>query len=226
MVEKSDYLIILSPDNPEHHERLGRIPLMSGKPVYMDKTFSPDLDSGKRMFELADKYDTPLFSSSALRFSKELSGFPNDIVNREILEYIATIGPGSYDNYSVHQYEMIVSMMGTGAQRIKSLSSDHGKLLVIDYEKGRQASLSQMPHAPFQVHLQMNDGAGIWIPECTEMFTRLIDSVLEFFETSIPPVPTVETLEIMALIDAGRKALEQRDIWVKVEQVMQANLTS
>ncbi len=77
VVEKSDYLIVLAPDHPEHHERLGKIPLMSGKPVYMDKTFSPDVETGKRMFELAEQYHTPLtplFSSSALRFSKRACG--------------------------------------------------------------------------------------------------------------------------------------------------------
>src|SRR5690625_2397159 len=52
LVEKSDYLIVFSPDHPEHHERLGELALQSGKPVYMDKTFSPDLEAGKRMFAL------------------------------------------------------------------------------------------------------------------------------------------------------------------------------
>ncbi|MEK3888785.1 hypothetical protein [Bacillus sp. FSL K6-3431] len=45
LVEKSDCIMVLSPDHPEHHERLARLPLMSGKPVYIDKTFSPDLAS-------------------------------------------------------------------------------------------------------------------------------------------------------------------------------------
>lgn len=216
LVKKSDYIVVLSPDHPEHHERLARLPLMSGKPVYMDKTFSVNLESGIRMFELADKYDTPLFSSSALRFAKELSDYPNDEVNRETLEYIATTGPGIYDNYSVHQYEMIVSQMGPGAKRIKSLSSSNSTLLVIEYEDGRQASFTQMQHAPFQVNLQLKNGQGVWIPECTDMFTRMINAILDFFETSIPPVPKEETLEIMALIDAGEKALENRDKWISV----------
>ncbi|MEK3888013.1 Gfo/Idh/MocA family oxidoreductase [Bacillus sp. FSL K6-3431] len=217
LVEKSDYIVVLSPDHPEHHERLARLPLMSGKPVYMDKTFSSNLDSGIRMFELANKHDTPLFSSSALRFAKELSDYPNDSVHREALEYIATTGPGTYDNYSVHQYEMIVSQMGPGSKQIKSLSSNNSSLLVIEYDDGRQASFSQMQHAPFQVNLQFKNGQGVWIQECTDMFTRLIDSILVFFETGIPPVPKEETLEIIALIDAGKKALENRDTWIRIK---------
>jgi|GEM_PF-5027977 len=86
LVEKSDYIIELSPDHPEHHEKLARIPLMSDKPVYVDKIFSPDLKSGMRMFELAGQFRTPMFSSSALRFAKELAGYPDAKVNRESLE--------------------------------------------------------------------------------------------------------------------------------------------
>ena len=88
LVEKSDYIIVLSPDNPEHHERLSRIPLMSGKPVYIDKTFSPDLAAGARIFELAQKHGTPMFSTSALRFAEELAVYPNNMVNRDTLDLL------------------------------------------------------------------------------------------------------------------------------------------
>jgi hypothetical protein len=42
--------------------------------------------------------------------------------------------------------------------------------------------------------------------------------MLDFFETGKPAAPKEETLAIMALIEAGRKALTSYDTWVKVEQ--------
>jgi hypothetical protein len=216
LVEKSDYIIVLSPDNPEHHERLARIPLMSGKPVYVDKTFSPDLASGARMFELAGKYGTPMFSSSALRFASELSGYPDDKVNGENLEFVAAMGPGAFENYSVHQLEMIVSMMGPGAKRVKSLSSESGRLLVIEYADGRRASMTQMQEAPFQLVMQLKDGSGVLVNECSDIFPRLINAMLDFFESGKPPVPKEETLEIMAIREAGEKALKCYDMWIEL----------
>jgi hypothetical protein len=218
LVEKSDYIIVLSPDHPEHHEKLARIPLMSGKPVYVDKTFSPDLKSGIRMFELAGQFRTPMFSSSALRFTKELAGYPDAKVNRESLEFVATLGPGTYENYSVHQLEMIVVLLGPGATRVKSLSSEHGRLLAIEYPGGRRASMLQMPAAPFQLSLQLQNGEAVFISECSDIFTRMIHAMLDFFETGQPAAPKEETLAIMALIEAGRKALLSYDTWVRVEQ--------
>lgn len=217
IVEKSDYLIVLAPDHPETHERLSKLALMSQKPVYIDKTFSPDVKTGIRMFDLAEKHQTPMFSSSALRYAEEFADYPNEKVNRENIECIITTGPGKFDNYSIHQFEMIAFFMGVGAERVKSLSTEHGNLLVIEYKEGRQAVFSQFQHAPFQVNIQLKDGEGVWIPDCTDIFPRLIDSILTFFETRVPPVPKDETLEIMALIDAGKKALKERDVWVPVE---------
>jgi hypothetical protein len=191
---------------------------MSGKPVYVDKTFSPDLKSGIRMFDLASQFRTPMFSSSALRFTKELAGYPDSKVNRESLEFVATLGPGTYENYSVHQLEMIVVLMGPGATRVKSLSSEHGRLLVAEYPGGRRASMLQMPAAPFQLSLQLKDGQGVFIKECSDIFTHMIHAMLDFFEGGRAPAPKEETLAIMALIEAGRKALGSYDSWVKVEQ--------
>ena len=37
LVEKSDYIVVLSPDNPENHVRLSEFALKSGKPVYIDE---------------------------------------------------------------------------------------------------------------------------------------------------------------------------------------------
>jgi hypothetical protein len=219
LVERSDYIIVLSPDNPEIHERLSRIPLISGKPVYIDKTFSPDLLSAARMFELADKYSTPMFSSSALRFARELSGYPNNVVNLQTLEYVAAMGPGSFENYSVHQFEIIVSMLGTGSSRLKSLSTNNSRHLIVEYKDGRHASMLQMEQAPFQVALQLKDGRGVFVSQCSDIFPRLINAILDFFETGNLPVEKEETLEIMALIEAGRKALKNYDTWIDVEKL-------
>ncbi|HML46940.1 MAG TPA: Gfo/Idh/MocA family oxidoreductase, partial [Clostridia bacterium] len=97
LVEKSDAILVLSPDNSEQHERLGDPALRSGKPVYMDKTFSPDLASGIRMFDLAERHATPLCSSSALRYAKAL--IPNG--RSEQVSAVVTTGPGSLETYAV-----------------------------------------------------------------------------------------------------------------------------
>lgn len=214
LIDVCDGIIVLSPDHPEHHERLGKLALMSGKPVYMDKTFAPDLAAGRRLFDLAAAHGTPLFSSSALRFSRELESFRQDAVDKP--PFCAVTGPGVYDNYSIHQLEMINTVMGCGAQRVKALAAGAGSSLWIDFG-GRVATMTQTPGGDFTADIAY-DEVSTHIPACSEPFDGLIDAMLTFFTEGTIPVTRQQTLEIIALRDAGFKALEQMDTWIALEQ--------
>ncbi|MGI6383974.1 MAG: Gfo/Idh/MocA family oxidoreductase [bacterium] len=72
VVEECDCIIVLSPDNAERHEDLADLPLRSGKPVYIDKPIAPSLAAASRLFAKAQRYGTPMMSSSALRFGSAL----------------------------------------------------------------------------------------------------------------------------------------------------------
>ena len=49
VIAGSDALVVLSPDNCEMHETLCPLPLASGKPTYIDKTFAPDGAAARRI---------------------------------------------------------------------------------------------------------------------------------------------------------------------------------
>ncbi|WP_331436846.1 hypothetical protein [Gordoniibacillus kamchatkensis] len=128
VVDNSDYLIVLSPDNPEYHEELSQIPLRSGKPTYIDKTFAPDRSTAIRLFDVAHKHGTPLYSSSALRFATEYVE-----ADRTGIETICSVGPGRYDNYSIHQIEPIISLMGSEAARVMYIGTAKSPSLLIGF---------------------------------------------------------------------------------------------
>jgi hypothetical protein len=53
--QKSDYLLVLSPSNPEKHLPYAEKVLPFGKRTYIDKTFTPDFESAKKIFALGQK---------------------------------------------------------------------------------------------------------------------------------------------------------------------------
>lgn len=215
LVSKSDYLVVLSPDNPERKEELADLALRSGKPVYVDKTFAPDVATARRMFSLAEQHGTPMFSSSALRFAEELEPVRDSLEPDEIA-FVATGGGGTFSSYAIHQFEMIVSLMGVGAQRVMQCGTRKVPTVLVDYGNGRRASLQVMERMPFRLSAYTVDGNTHHFPTlATTFFHRLVETTLRFFETREIPVPKEETIEIMALIDAGRRALEA-DEWVPV----------
>ncbi len=209
VVEKSDAVFVLAPSNPEVHRELAEIPLKSGKPVFVDKPFAPSKADAEAMFELAAKHNTPLMSSSALRFSTELDAYRN----KPGTTYMETTGGGrSFWEYSIHQIEMIVSVLGTGAKRIMQCGANDVEHMVIQYEDDRRASVTYTPNAPFTTRL-VHEGKMIVNPQCSDFFPILLSEILDFFATGKSPIATAQTTEIAALVAAGIKALEAKNVW-------------
>ena len=209
VVEKSDAVFVLAPSNPEVHRELAEIPLKSGKPVFVDKPFAPSKADAEAMFELAAKHNTPLMSSSALRFSTELDAYRN----KPGTTYMETTGGGrSFWEYSIHQIEMIVSVLGTGAKRIMQCGANDVEHMVIQYEDDHRASVTYTPNAPFTTRL-VHEGKMIVNPQCSDFFPILLSEILDFFATGKSPIDTAQTIEIAALVAAGIKALEAKNVW-------------
>lgn len=208
----SDAIVILSPDHAENHLRYARTALRYGKPVYIDKTFAPTLTEAKEIFSIAGRFGTPVCSSSALRFAGELE------TDKPVRELVTTGCGFSFDTYAVHQVEMIVYCLGTGATRLMALQNGSDKTLVIDYADCRRALLCQSigAEAPFTVSMDCGGPQAVYRPIISDYFGRMIGEMLHFFETGEPMAPQAQTLEVMAILDAGRQALCAPDIWVPV----------
>jgi hypothetical protein len=214
VVERSDCLIVLSPDNPEFHEQLAMLPLRSGKPTYIDKTFAPDRRTAKLLFETADTHGTPMYSSSALRFAAEYRA-----LSMQGIDSICSIGPGTYDNYAVHQVEPIVALMGAEAERVMFTGTQHSPSLLIGFSGGRQASIQHFGwECPFGLTLQYDSGnAALAKPE-SDFFRPFVQELVAFFENGEAPVDPDETIAIATILEYGRIAKQNPYQWVNLPQ--------
>lgn len=219
IVDKSDALCVLAPSNPEVHERLSELALASGKPVYIDKTFAPDRKTAERLFARAQKYGTPLMSSSALRFSDELKKFSAELsAVGKIISLSTTGGGSSFQEYGVHQLEIIVSVLGTGATRIMQCRNGAHQHMTIDYPDKRRASLYYHPTFAFTAMMTTESDSRVF-PASTRMFENMIDSITDFFTTGKSEIDLAETIEIMTLRENGIKALEAPNEWIDLPSV-------
>jgi len=218
VVEECDCIVVLSPDNVEMHEELADLPLKSGKPVYIDKPFAPSLAAAKRLFKKAEKHGTPLMSSSALRFGSGLEKTIQDIGSAAV-NYVAVQGGGVFHIYAIHQLEMLVMLMGTGAKKVMQAGGAKSNLLIVDFGDGRRGTINLMPGHAFRLSASYGEDKCAVINEMPDFFPRFIEAMLKFFDTKTAVIPMRQTLEIAALIEAGTKALETPDKWVKVGKV-------
>jgi len=210
VVDQSDYLIVLSPDNPEYHEELSQLPLQSGKPTYIDKTFAPDRAAALRMFELADKHGTPMYSTSALRFASEYAE-----LEKQGIESICSLGPGTFGNYSIHQVEPVVSLMGTEATRVMWTGTANTPSLAIGYADGRQATINLYGSGcPFSMAVSYEGGQSKFMKIESSFFDAFIDNLVAFFRSGKPAVPREETIMIATILEAGLKAANKPYEWI------------
>lgn len=216
VVEESDCIVVLSPDNVEMHEELADLPLRSGKPVYVDKPFAPTLAAGQRMFAKAAEHNTPLMSSSALRYGSALENVLKDTIGDQKVNFVSVRGGGVFHIYAIHQLEMLVMALGTGACRVMQCGNKESQLLLIDYPDGRRGSINLMYANPFGMGIHYGENQSLNIDTMDDFFPRFIDAMLTFFETGVSSAPREQTLEIAALIEAGTAALATPDQWVSV----------
>lgn len=211
VIEKSDVLVVLSPDNPEMHEELCDLPLKSGKLCYVDKTFAPDRAAAERIFANANAHGTKCYSSSALRFSAEL-----DEVDTDAIVKIYSEGPGTYEIYSIHQIEPIVRLMNHRAKRVMFTGTQKHPAMVIEFADGRLAQMYQGDGLGFQITTVDEKNHAKKYPIQSDFFGLFIKGMVRFFETGEVPVPAENTVDVIAIREAGMKAMEAPFTWVEV----------
>ena len=187
LCEKSDYILILSPSNPEKHLAYAKEAFKCGKNTYVDKTFAPDFDTAKEIFDIAEKYGTRFFSSSALRFADELSK----------LSPSATLkisgGGRSIEEYIIHQIEMAVKVQGVGAGTVSLKKRCGVTKIEISYPDGRASVLSYKSTNSFSVNSK---------PIKSQFFVNLISDILRFYLTGEVSFDTAQTPEVIKIRDA------------------------
>lgn len=213
VVEKSDCIIVLSPDNPERHLDLAREPLASGKRVYIDKTFALSKAVAQEIVDIGEKYNTPFFSTSALRFATELKDVPRDNIC-----FINSRGPGNFDTYAIHQIEPIVVLMGSEVERLMSIGSGKYESMVIEFSNGRRVVMSHYGWTcvDFEFTVNYDDGSTVRVDQMSDYFPNFIKSLCTFFKTGEIFADHAETVSVMGIIEAGNKALNNPGVWIEV----------
>ncbi len=215
LIESVDAIMVMCADDCLPHESLAQEALKSGKPVYCDKTFAPTFEAAARMFRLAEEYHTPVFTCSAQRFCMELLSFQK--METEEIEYCSTTGPGDMVNYSIHQFEMLEALMGPGAIRCQAHLSGEAVHILYQYETGRMCTFTQGNKMPFHLFASTKR-EGIKEIAVSDYYMNFMNKLLHFFQDREQlPVAKEETLEIMAMQQAGRWAIQNPGEWITIK---------
>lgn len=210
LCEKSDAIIVLAPSDPEKHLQYAREVLPFGKRTYIDKTFAPDFETAKEIFKIAEAYGTPFFSTSALRFADELTGLSG--ANNLIL----TGGGGNFAEYIIHTVEMAVKLFENPVKKVKVERVGDQRICRAVTENGLEAVIIYSPCEGFGINAKKENGGYTHCDIRSEFFLNLIEEIIRFFETGIPPFDAKQTLEAMRFRTALLNAEKTPEKWVNI----------
>jgi hypothetical protein len=208
LCEKSDVIVILAPSNPETHLRYAEAVLKYGKSTYIDKTFAPDAETAEKIFAIAEKYNTPFFSTSALRYATELDTVdaPDSI--------LVTGGGSNLPEYFIHLGEMVVKKMGA-IKTVKVTKNGTQHIIQAKSANGGDATMIYGSAMPYNVYMT-KDGKESWKAVKSPFFDGLIADMISFFETGKTSFDTSETLSVAKLRDAVLAAVENPDTEIEI----------
>lgn len=210
LCEKSDVIVLLAPSTPEKHLPYAKTVLSYGKRTYIDKTFAPNLEEAQEIFDIAKKYNTPFFTTSALRYAEELKEF-TDVKN-----LVITGGGRDFAEYLIHNAEMAVALLKDRIVKVKTEKMGKQYFCRALTQKGSEIGIVFSQGLGYSITAENSQGELLHKDVTSSFFLNLISDMLKFFEDGKTPFDNNETIEVMRLRAGLIKAADCDGEWLEV----------
>ena len=228
LLQEVDFVLLETQDGHIKVEQALAV-FKSGKPVFMDKPIAASLADVCLIYELAEKYKVPAFTTSSFRYIAPvvdvLSGKGGNILGAD------TFGPCFEESshpslywYGIHGVEMLLSIMGTGCETVFRSHTPDTDLLVGIWKDSRIGTYRGMRRGNQRYYhfggfayctkgpVKLDDYSDYGYP-------GLMKEVVNFFRTGIVLVSPETTIEVYAFMDASTLSL-QTGKPVKIDDVI------
>lgn len=205
VAQTSDAILLLSVDGGQHLEQFSKIAPF-GKPVYIDKPFALCASEAQAIFKLANDYNCPIMTSSALRFAEDVMRVPKqNIVAVDCYGPMPKLSQWHYFWYGIHTVEMLFSLLGPGYKQVDKYSSSSSELFVATWDDGRTATIRGHRNDNEQfgatIHY-VNESVAIQVQNNSKPFyASLLEEIIQFFKTGVSIIDEKETMEIIRFVE-------------------------
>jgi predicted dehydrogenase len=225
LLERVDVVLLETNDGRPHLEQALPV-LKAGKRLFIDKPIAGSLADAVAIFEAARRYNTPVFSSSSLRYTEGAQAIRNgsigDVVGCDAYSP-CSLEPTHPDLYwyGIHGVESLFTVMGTGCQTVTRSHTDTTDVVVGVWEDGRIGTFRGLRSG------KRGYGGTAFGTDATEQigsyggYAPLVVQIVRFFRTGQVPVSEAETLEIYTFMEAADQSKRQGGVPVDMAQVLQ-----
>lgn len=199
--------VIIARDDAESHAEMALPLLDAGLAVFVDKPltldpeelarFQPYLESGR------------LMTGSGLRFARELDGPRANLERYGTLRLVRGAVINSWEKYGIHLLEAVSEIVPGRFETVTPLAAPH-ESVALTMSCGTLFQLDALGPGPktFQLDFFGSDHRSTHeIEDNFSAFRRLLWRFLKMIRSGEPPIDPAETMHILRVVWAGRRAL-------------------
>ena len=212
VAEESDAILLESVDGAVHFEELKKI-VAYKKPIFIDKPFTISSEVADEMVKLVEKFETPVMSSSALRYAESVTKVLQEH-NKRVIIGADCFGPleiidqqQGYFWYGIHMAEMLFAILGPGVKSVSTISNEHHDILTGYWSDGRLGTIrgNRKGNNQFGALIHFEEGSEYVTINSQDkpFYASLLEQIIQFFHSGISNVPLSETKEIIRFIEAA-----------------------
>lgn len=237
---KCDAVIMMSIDG-RAHLKVAEQALKARKPTYIGRPMAASLEDVIAIFDLAEKYQTPVFSCSQHRYSPGFIGMRNHPEVGEVIGCNVFGGCPTVDHHpdlfwhAVHSFDTLYTIMGPGAVSVTRARTDDAELITGVWKDGRIGSYRGIRRGALKYSATVfgDKGvapAGIYgypapvkgvVPKSRyKGYENVATEIAKFFKTGKLPLEPSETIELFAFMEAAHESHRRGGVPVRIDEVI------
>ncbi len=225
LLGKVDVVLLETNDGRPHLEQA--IPVLkAGKPVFVDKPVAGSLADAIALYKAAERFKAPVFTSSSLRYMSGAQAVRGGKIG-EVLGADA-FSPASLEPthpdlfwYGIHGVEALYTVMGTGCQSVVRVHAEDYDVAVGTWTGGRIGSFRGSRKGQHGYGGTAFGAKGVESFGKFDGYRPLLVQIIRFFQTGQSPVPSSESLEIYAFMEAADESKRRGGMPVTIKEVME-----
>ena len=223
LLAKVDVVFLETNDGRRHLEQALPV-LKAGKKMFIDKPVAASLADAITIFEMAQHYKTPVFSSSSLRFMATAQ----EVVKGKVGKVLGadTYSPASLEKthpdffwYGIHGVEILYTVMGIGCKEVVRVHSEDTDITVGTWADGRIGTFRGTRTGKHTYGGTVYGENGDTTLGPFEGYNPLLIEIIKFFETGVPPVSADDTMEICAFMEASDESKRRSGASVRLDEI-------
>lgn len=221
LLQKVDVVLLETNDGKPHLEQ-ARAVFKAKKPVFIDKPVAGSFKDAIAIYQEAEAARVPIFSSSSLRYQKNVHAVRHENKIGKVLSCDAfspaTLEPSHPDLfwYGIHGVEILFTAMGAGCESVTRFSTPDAEVVVGTWKDGRIGTFRGMRSGKSDYGGTAFGTEGNLFFGPFEGYEPLAVKIAEFFKTGLSPVDSAETLEIYAFMEAADVSKNKGGISVSI----------